>query len=76
MDALHAEYGGLASAMTHECHGLNVSGPIVRINPDELHVSDLDFIDEIFSGPSKKRDKHVLVAKVTLRKRVITPCPG
>ena len=62
--------------MTLERHGLNVSGPIVRINPDEIHVSDLDFIDEIFSGPSKKRDKHPLVAKVTLRKRVITPCLG
>ena len=60
--------------MTFERHRLNVLGPIVRINPDELHVSDLDFIDEIFSGPSKKRDKHALVGKVTLRKSVTVPC--
>lgn len=61
--------------MTLECHSLNVLGPIVRINPDELHVSDLDFIDEIFSGPAKKRDKHALVGKVTLRKSVTISCP-
>ena len=60
--------------MTLECHSLNVLGPIVRINPDELHFNDLDFIDEIFSGPSKKRDKHAMLGKVTLRKSVTVPC--
>ena len=74
VEALHAEYGKSGSIMTLEYHNLNVLGPIVRINPDELHVSDLDFIDEIFSGPSKKRDKHALVGKVTLRKSVTVPC--
>ncbi|KAF2210325.1 hypothetical protein CERZMDRAFT_99390 [Cercospora zeae-maydis SCOH1-5] len=32
-------------------------GPIIRINPDELHISDSSFIDTIYSGPSAKSDK-------------------
>ncbi|USW59770.1 Putative cytochrome P450 [Septoria linicola] len=32
-------------------------GPIVRINPGEIHIQDPDYIDEIFPGPGRKRDK-------------------
>ncbi|KAI8931399.1 hypothetical protein NX059_011729 [Plenodomus lindquistii] len=32
-------------------------GPIVRISPNELHCSDRRFIDEIYAGGSRKRDK-------------------
>ncbi|EFX03043.1 benzoate 4-monooxygenase cytochrome p450 [Grosmannia clavigera kw1407] len=32
-------------------------GPIVRINPDEVHCSDHRFIDEIYAGGGRKRDK-------------------
>ncbi|KAJ5098746.1 hypothetical protein N7532_005747 [Penicillium argentinense] len=32
-------------------------GPIVRINPRELHIKDSYFYDDIHAGPSKKRSK-------------------
>jgi hypothetical protein len=32
-------------------------GPIVRISPNEIHVNDPKYIDPIFTGPGKRRDK-------------------
>ncbi|KAL7796737.1 cytochrome P450 [Trichoderma ceciliae] len=34
-------------------------GPIVRINPREVHISDPAFYDEIYASSSRKRDKDV-----------------
>ncbi|KAF2089278.1 putative P450 monooxygenase [Saccharata proteae CBS 121410] len=33
-------------------------GPIIRINPYELHVSDPEFTDELYGRPGRKQDKY------------------
>ncbi|KAF5516291.1 Cytodhrome P450 monooxygenase aflU [Colletotrichum siamense] len=48
---LLGRYGKVIARM-HEQYG-----PIVRINPDELHCSDPLFTDEIYAGPGRIRDK-------------------
>lgn len=35
----------------------SLQGPIVRINPWEIHCSDISFADEIFALGGRKRDK-------------------
>ncbi|KAI1440492.1 cytochrome P450 [Annulohypoxylon stygium] len=32
-------------------------GPIIRISPDEVHCSDINFVDEIYAVGNRKRDK-------------------
>ncbi|KUI69327.1 Trichodiene oxygenase [Cytospora mali] len=32
-------------------------GPLVRINPNEIHCNDINFSDEIYAAPGRKRNK-------------------
>ncbi|KAG6368255.1 hypothetical protein INS49_002457 [Diaporthe citri] len=32
-------------------------GPVVRVNPDEIHILDPEFFDVIYAGSGRKRDK-------------------
>ncbi|EQB51421.1 hypothetical protein CGLO_09036 [Colletotrichum gloeosporioides Cg-14] len=40
-------------------------GPIVRINPHEVHFNDPDFIDSIFPGPGRKTNKYFFTGRRT-----------
>ena len=35
-----------------------IYGPIVRVAPNEVHVSDVNFLDEIYAGASRNREKY------------------
>ncbi|KAG6010707.1 hypothetical protein E4U43_008547 [Claviceps pusilla] len=51
-------------------------GPIVRINPDEVHILDPNFYDEIYAPASKKYDKYAdLVALFAAPTGVFSTCP-
>ncbi|KAL2130930.1 hypothetical protein VTI74DRAFT_5755 [Chaetomium olivicolor] len=47
-------------AQMHEIYG-----PIVHINPHEVHFNDPEFIEPLFPGPSRRTDKHVFTGRRT-----------
>ena len=49
MVRLYHELGSNAKA--------HLKGPIVRIKPNEVHCNDPEFVEVLFTGPLRKRDK-------------------
>lgn len=38
-------------------------GPVVRINPDEVHINEPDYFDEVFNQTNGRADKPIQVAE-------------
>ncbi|KAK0625509.1 cytochrome P450 [Bombardia bombarda] len=55
--------GGQFFRAIDEMH--RVYGPIVRVNPDEVHFDDPEIIDTIFPGAGRRTNKPPVVAKRT-----------
>ncbi|KAL8841191.1 MAG: hypothetical protein Q9170_001045 [Blastenia crenularia] len=55
--------GGKYFQRMHEMH--RAYGPIVRINPNEVHFNDPDFIDTLFPTKGRKTDKPIMVGQRT-----------
>lgn len=53
---LHKKHGTHHPQTFKFADKLTVLGPIIRINPDELHVSDPSFIDTLYPSTGKKRE--------------------
>jgi hypothetical protein len=50
-------------------------GPIVRINPFEVHIRDPDYYDALYAGPTKKRDKDPWFTFIGLPKSTFSTAP-
>lgn len=47
--------GGLYTQEIQRLH--TIYGPLVQINPDGLHCNDPYFVDEVYAGGNRKRNK-------------------
>ena len=61
---MHADYGMVGVHIFPQLLTQNTAGPIVRINPHEIHINDPEYIEEVYAGPSKKRDKYRWIARM------------
>lgn len=56
VEKMHNKYGAFPKLINWSLV-IESPGPIVRISPDTIHINDPEYIDHVFSGPGKKRDK-------------------
>lgn len=56
---MHAQYGECVPR-SWNCWSrwVNLKGPIIRINPFEIHIMDPEYIDQVYAGSIKIRDKY------------------
>lgn len=57
IEKMHAKYGDYSSWSRYGVSSSLFLGPIVRINPRELHVKDSMYYDQIYASGSRKRNK-------------------
>lgn len=61
---LHKQYG---MSPFHALRGMlsdqRAQGPIIRINPDEVHINDPDYFDEVFNQTNGRAEKPLQVAE-------------
>jgi cytochrome P450 len=57
MEKMHQQYGRCTLPFPSGPALRHPPGPIVRINPREVHVIDPEFYDEIYASSSRKRDQ-------------------
>lgn len=58
---LHKQYGkpNTRARVVHSAASLiSLAGPIIRVTPDEIHISDVGFLDTIYAPSSSPRDKY------------------
>ena len=62
---MHEEYGecGCHQKPNSGSPEMILSGPIVRINPNEVHFNDPDFIDTLYPTTGRKTDKPLFVGQ-------------
>lgn len=65
IDEMHKKYGIYSTLFTFQFTDVKISGPIVRINPYEVHLNDPDFIDSVFPGPGRQTDKYFFTGRRT-----------
>lgn len=61
---LHRKYGQSRSSVAHLMPYLPSTGPVIRINPDELHVDDPEYSSVLYA-PGSRRHKGKLAANMT-----------
>jgi cytochrome P450 len=62
LERLHQVYGEYI-LITDQLRQLTVSGPIIRINPREVHIKDPDYYDEIYASSLRKREKDPVLVR-------------
>jgi hypothetical protein len=56
---LHKKYGQFPPTCLLSPPNNLMLGPIIRVGPNEIHVNDVEFLDQIYNPPSRKRNKYL-----------------